>query len=212
MRALILFLTALLALPAWAQEDAMKNLPGYVDFGQLNELFGEPSVQIAVGPSLLGMVGALSASEDPDTAALFKRLKGVRIHVFENPSLTSGAADYIKTISSRLSAAGWESVAVVNSAEEQLRIFMKMNDVVVEGLTVMTVEKGEATFINVIGNLTPAELDKVMDKFGTGLSGDDDADEDAGDNADADAGDRQDENEADTVPKAGAKTGAKTRK
>lgn len=204
MRALILFLTVLLALPAWAQEDAMKNLPGYVDFGQLNELFGEPSVQIAVGPSLLNMVGALSASDDPETAALFKRLKGVRIHVFESPSLTSGAADYVKTISSRLSAAGWESVAMVNSAEEQLRIFMKISGDVVEGLTVMTVEEGEATFINVIGNLTPAELDKVMDKFGTGLSGDDDADEDAG--ADADAGDRQDENEADTVPKAGAKT------
>jgi Domain of unknown function (DUF4252) len=180
MRILLLFLTALLALPAWAQEDAMKDLPGYVDFGQLDELFGEPSVQIAVGPSLLNMVSALSASDDPETAALFKRLKGVRIQVFENSSLAGNAAagnaaDYINSISSRLAAAGWESVAMVNSAEEQLRVFMKINDAVVEGMTVMTVEEGEATFINVIGNLNPEELDKVMDSFDAGLSGDDDA-------------------------------------
>jgi hypothetical protein len=189
MRILLLCLTALLAVPAWAQEDAMKDLPGYVDFGQLEELFGEPSVRIAVGPSLLNMVSALSANDDPESAALFKRLKGVRIQVFENPGLAGNAAagnaaaenatNYIKTISSRLSAAGWESVAMVNSAEEQLRVFMKINAAVVEGMTVMTVEEGEATFINVIGNLNPEELDKVMDTFDAGLSGDDDADVEA---------------------------------
>jgi hypothetical protein len=190
MRILLLVLTALLALPAWAQEDAMKDFPGYVDFGQLDEIFGEPSVHIAVGPSLLNMVGALSANDDPETAALFKRLKGVRIQVFENSSLVGdaaagNAADYVKTISSRLGAAGWESVAMVNSAEEQLRVFMKINGAVVEGMTVMTVDEGEATFINVIGNLNPEELDKVMDTFDAGISGDDEAKATSGDAGEA---------------------------
>ena len=41
-------LGALLALPAMAQGDALKDYPGYVDFGELSTLFGEPTVQIAV--------------------------------------------------------------------------------------------------------------------------------------------------------------------
>jgi len=193
MRVLILFFTALLALPAWAQEDAMKNLPGYVDFGQLSQLFGQPSVHIAVGPSLLSMVGALSASEDPETAALFKRLKGVRIQSFEYTGLVAGAVEHVEAVSAKLSALGWESVIEINSQKELLRIFMKTRDNVVEGMTVMTVEEGEATFINVIGSLSPAELSKVMDKFDHGMSGD--TDEDASDASDAtdDADDHNDE-------------------
>jgi hypothetical protein len=164
-KVLIMIFTALLAVPAWAQEDAMKDLPGYVDFGQLGEIFGEPAVQIAVGPSLLSMVSALSASEDPEAAELFKRLKGVRIQVFETANLAAGAADHVKQVGSALSTQGWESVVTVNSPEEQVRIFMKINGDLVEGITVMAVEADEAAFINVIGNLNPAELEKVMDNF-----------------------------------------------
>ena len=48
-RGLAVALGALLALPALAQEDALKAFPGYVDFGELNIIFGEPTVQIAIG-------------------------------------------------------------------------------------------------------------------------------------------------------------------
>jgi phosphoglycolate phosphatase-like HAD superfamily hydrolase len=177
-RVLIMILTALLALPAWAQEDAMKDLPGYVDFGQLGEIFGEPSVQIAVGQSLLNMVSALSSSEDPEAAELFKRLQGVRIQVFETAGLTEGATDHVKRVGSALSAQGWESVVTVNSPEEQVRIFMKINGDMVEGITVMAVEEDEAAFINVIGNLNPAELEKVMDNFDMEIGDDNDGEED----------------------------------
>jgi Domain of unknown function (DUF4252) len=169
MRILLMLLTALLAIPAWAQEDAMKDLPGYVDFGQLNALFGEPSVEIAVGPTLLGLVSSLSANEDPETAEIFKRLEGVRIKVFQTAGTDAGinasASDQVSKISSSLSAIGWESVVKVNEPGEQVRIFMKLNGDLVEGITVMAIEEDEAVFINVIGNLKPAELEKVMDNF-----------------------------------------------
>lgn len=174
MKLLIALFTALLAFPAWAQEDALVGLPGYVDFGQLHELYGEPTVEIAVGKSLLNLVASFSASEDPDTSELFKRLLGVRVHVFENPSVGPGSLDHVKEISSRLSSAGWESVVTVNSADEQVRIFMKINGEDVEGITVMAVEEGEAAFINVIGNLNPAELERVMDNFEVSLGNDED--------------------------------------
>ncbi len=162
---LLVGLMSMLALPAMAQEDALKDFPGYVDFGELNSMFGEPSVQIAVAGSLLGLVSALTASEDPEAAALLRRLHGVRVSVFENPVMSEGTVDYVKTISSRLSKQGWESVVTVNSDDEQVRIFMKFNNSNVEGITVMALEQDEAVFVNVIGSIKPDELGKVMENF-----------------------------------------------
>ncbi len=180
---LLIGMISMLALPAMAQEDALKDFPGYVDFGELNSMFGEPTVQIAVGGALLGFVSALSAQENPEAAELFKRLHGVRVSVFENPVMTEGAVDYVKAISSKLSQQGWESVVTVNSDDEQVRIFMKFNGENVEGITVMALEEDEAVFVNVIGDLKPDELSKVMDNFDIDLGnhdsddGDNDGDE-----------------------------------
>ena len=139
---LTIVLTAMLALPAMAQEDALKGYPGYVDFSSLGDIFGEPTVQISVGESLLGLVGALSASEDPEAGY-----------------------DFVKDASNQLSSLGWESVVTVNSEDEQVRIFMKIADDMVQGITVMAVEPTEAVFVNVIGDLKPEELGQVMDNF-----------------------------------------------
>ena len=171
MKLLVMICSALLALPAWAQDDDLRDLPGYVDFGALTEMYGEPSIEIAVGKTLLGLVSAFGASEDPEAAALFKRLQGVRIHVFETDGLADGAMDHVKEISSRLSSQGWESVVKVNSSDEQVRIFLRINEEMVEGITVMAMEEDEAVFINVIGNLDPSELETVMDNFDVQLGG-----------------------------------------
>jgi hypothetical protein len=164
-KGLALGLTALLALPAMAQEDALKGYPGYVDFGELTGIFGEPTVQISVGESLLNLVGSLSAQEDPETAALFSRLNGVRVNVFENREIPAEGLTFVRDAAAKLSGLGWESVVTVNSEDEQVRIFMKMNGETVDGITVMAVEPNEAVFVNVIGNIDPADLEKVMDNF-----------------------------------------------
>jgi hypothetical protein len=162
---LALCLGVVLAFPALAQEDALKAFPGYVDFGELNSIFGEPTVQISIGASLLGLVASLSAEEDPEAADLFKKLNGVRVNVFETESMADGAVDLVKDISGKLSQSGWESVVTVNSADEQVRVFMKLNAETVDGITVMALEDNEAVFVNVIGNINPEELKRVMKNF-----------------------------------------------
>jgi hypothetical protein len=181
LKLLLIGLTAMLALPAMAQEDALKDFPGYVEFGELNSVFGEPTVQVAVGESLLGLIGSLSASEDPEAAELFKRLNGVRVNVYETSQMADGAVDYVKDVSSQLSGLGWESVVTVNSADEQVRIFMKIKEDKVLGITVMAVEENEAVFVNVIGDINPAQLGKVMDNFDIKLGNGNDKDDEAED-------------------------------
>jgi hypothetical protein len=170
---LIACMTALMALPVMAQEDELKAFPGYVEFGELTSMFGEPTVQISVGASLLGLVGSLSASEDPEAAEMFRRLKGVRVNVFETDGMVDGAVGLVKDVSSKLSSLGWDSVVTVNSKDEQVRIFMMINDNQVEGITVMALDEEEAVFVNVIGNIDPEELSKVMNNFDIDIDGHD---------------------------------------
>jgi hypothetical protein len=92
--------------------------------------------------------------------------------------------EYVKTISSGLSQQGWESVVTVNSDDEQVRIFMKFNGEDVEGITVMALEEDEAVFVNVIGDLKPDELGRVMENFDIDMgnhSGGDNGDDDGDD-------------------------------
>jgi hypothetical protein len=42
---------------------------------------------------------------------------------------------------------------------------MKMDGGNMEGMTVMVVDNEEAVFVNIIGQLNPAELGKVMESF-----------------------------------------------
>jgi hypothetical protein len=48
---------------------------------------------------------------------------------------------------------------------------MKINGGIVDGITVMAVEDTEAVFINVIGNINPADLERVMDNFDVNING-----------------------------------------
>ena len=48
---------------------------------------------------------------------------------------------------------------------------MMINDNQVEGITVMALDEEEAVFVNVIGNIDPEELSKVMENFDINFNG-----------------------------------------
>ncbi len=154
----------LLSLPVMAQEDALKDLPGYVDFGELQSVYGEPKVMINLGGSILKFVGGMT-KDDPETAALLDKLKGVRINVYSIDGQPDAALQKVSQVKSLLQSGSWEPIVQVNEAGEQAQIFIKLSGDVMEGLTVMAVDEEEAVFINIIGQLDPAQLGKVMENF-----------------------------------------------
>jgi len=152
----------LLSLPAMAQEDELKDLPGYVDFGDLTSLYGEPKVIINLGGTMLNFVSMMSASESPATSDMISKLKGVRVQIFATDSNTDASKAQFNKVKGNLKSAGWEPIVQINEDDEQVLIYMKMQDGNMEGITVMVIDDEEAVFINIIGQLNPAELGKVM--------------------------------------------------
>ncbi|MDX2418360.1 MAG: DUF4252 domain-containing protein [Xanthomonadales bacterium] len=155
----------LLALPALAQEDELKDLAGYVDFGDLSATYGEPKITINLGGTMLNFVGMMSSSESPETSEMISKLKGIRVQIFSIEENTDAARDQFGETKSNLRSSGWEPIVQVNEDDEQVLVYMKAVDGQMEGMTVMVVDEEEAVFVNVIGQLNPAELAQVMDKF-----------------------------------------------
>ena len=157
--------SALLALPAIAQEDELKDLPGYVDFGDLSATYGEPKITINLGGTMLNFVGIMSSAESPETSDLISKLKGIRVQIFTMDENADAAIDQFAKTKSGLKSSGWEPIVQVNEDDEQVLVYMKMDSGKMEGMTVMVVDNEEAVFVNIIGQLNPAELGKVMESF-----------------------------------------------
>ena len=156
---------ALLALPAMAQEDELKDLAGYVDFGDLSITYGEPKITINLGGTMLNFVGMMTNSENPETSEMISKLKGIRVQIYSLDENTEAARDQFGKTKSSLKSSGWEPIVQVNEDDEQVLVYMKMVEGNMEGMTVMVVDDEEAVFVNVIGQLNPAQLGKVMDRF-----------------------------------------------
>jgi hypothetical protein len=161
---LVAALTALLSFGAAAQEDELKALPGYVDFGELSAVYGEPKVMINIGGMLLGFVSA-AAKDDPEAAEILRNLEGVRINVYEVGGETAPAMEHLREIKGLLKAQNWEPIVQVNEDDEQVQIFVKLDGEGMQGLTVMAVDGEEAVFLNILGMIDPDKLSAVMDQF-----------------------------------------------
>lgn len=155
----------LLSLPVMAQEDELKDLPGYVDFGNLSAMYGEPKIVINLGGTMIDFVGRMTSQGSPETSALISKLKGIRVQIYTLDENTDAAKAQFSKTKSNLKSSGWEPIVQVNEDDEQVLIFMKMDDGNMQGMTVMVVDDEEAVFINIIGQLDPAELGSLMETF-----------------------------------------------
>jgi len=162
---------ALISLPVLAQEDELKKLEGYIDFGDLSATYGEPSISINIGGTLLQFVGMMSENSDPEAAQIMSELKGVRVFGYPIEQDPAVARDKFTEVKSTLKTKGWEPVVQINEDDEQVLIYMKLNESIMEGMTVMTVDEEEVMFINIIGKLDPKQIGKVMDGFDVDFHG-----------------------------------------
>jgi hypothetical protein len=163
---IVVFLAVFFSLSAAAQESDMKSMPGYVDFGVLDSVYGEPRVRINIGATLLKFMAAMSR-EDPEAAALMSNLEGVRINIYSTAGQMKPAQEQIARIKEILNKESWEPIVQVRENDEEVQIFINVDETGMQGLTVMTVDAEEAVFINILGEMDPSKLGVVLKQLNT---------------------------------------------
>ena len=142
---------------------------GYFDFGRIPGISSEPTVQIDLGSAMLAFVNAAASASDPAAADALAGVQGVRVYVYETVEDTKAVLDFIDDTSGALERDGWERTVFVQEADEKVRIYTKLDQAQVTGLTVMVFDGGgEAVFINVAGRINPAQLGQLMNAAGMG--------------------------------------------
>jgi hypothetical protein len=136
-------------------------MPGFVNFESLSDFYGEPRVMINISGFLLKFMAAASKN-DPEAAEVMRNLKGVRVNVYNTEGIMTPALEQIARVKAVLDKSGWQPVVQVKESREEVQIFMKANDVGMQGLTVMKVDGQEAVFVNIVGEIDPSQLSGVM--------------------------------------------------
>jgi hypothetical protein len=142
---------------------------GYFDFDGLPGISANPSVQIDLNPAMLSFVSAAANAADPEAAKMLAGIENVRLRVYENVEDRAAFLDFIDDTSGTLERDGWQRVVYVEEEDSKVRIYMKIEDTIASGITVMVADaKDEAVLINIAGKIDPAQLGALMNSVGAG--------------------------------------------
>lgn len=167
---LSLMLGLLINTASFAQTDEVRKLAGYVDFGDLTSSYGEPNIEINLGPSMLQFASAIIGDDDPEALAVMKGLKAIRLKIYNIDGNADAAITQINKSRKQLEADNWEQIVKVKEDGQQTHVFMKMIGGRIEGMTVLVAgDEDEAIFINIIGNIDPKNLGKITGSFNVDL-------------------------------------------
>ncbi|HEY3853703.1 MAG TPA: DUF4252 domain-containing protein [Verrucomicrobiae bacterium] len=158
-------LCAVANLPAHADQ----LLPGQVDFGGFSPPKGGGQfVEVNVPTALINLASQIVAKDEPEVAKVLDGLKLVKVNVIglddENrPEMAKRA----QKIREDLTGEGWTRVVVVQEKEQDVSVYLKMDDKgAVQGVTAVVIDgKDDAVFANVVGNIKPEQLAMIGEKF-----------------------------------------------
>ena len=159
-------LAGLVSLSAAAQIDDLESLPGYVDFGSLDAIYGEPRVMVNIGGPLMKLLSAAAAaSEDKEAAAMMQGLEGVRINIYDTAGNTEPALAQMNQAKAALQAEQWQPIIQVKEQGEDVQMFTRLDGEVMQGMAIMVVNAEEAVFLNILGTIDPNQVGKVMEQL-----------------------------------------------
>ncbi|MEW6160686.1 MAG: DUF4252 domain-containing protein, partial [Verrucomicrobiota bacterium] len=157
-------LTASLAAAAYAAPS-----PGFFDFGKFTPAdSGREFVEVNVTSNLLSIAARLTEKSEPEVAEVLRGLQRIRVNVIGlDNSNREEVEKRVKTIQSDLNEQGWERVVTAKEKNEDVGVYLKTRgDEAIEGIVVTVFEgKGEAVFINIVGDIKPEKIAKVGEKL-----------------------------------------------
>ncbi|MFQ5572064.1 MAG: DUF4252 domain-containing protein [Rhodothermales bacterium] len=153
---------------AWAQED-LKSDPGYVDLSIIEGWFdSEPKIVVNIKGALLDLVAEASRYEDPELADLLRKLKSVQVRGFG-----LRWADFqdverrASALAQRLESDGWDTVLRVHDDDEQVDVYVRVDDGVIAGMVVVVIspDEDESVFVNIVGEINPEQIGRIGRRF-----------------------------------------------
>ena len=169
LQSIVLVLTCLFSGLSLAQDDDLRNDPGFYDFGDVPGISGDPKVEIDLNPLMLGMVASAAAEKDSEVSDILSGLRGIKVYVYEHVESPDQVRGFIDEVSGVLEDQAWMRMVYINSEDSKVRIHVRPDGASIAGMTIMvSSDDDEAVFINVVGSINPSELGRIAGNIGVG--------------------------------------------
>jgi len=164
----IFFLAVVLVAITAYGEQAVEELPGYYPVEEIDIFASEEVVNIDLSGAMVAMVAAATEQQDPGLSELMASIRRIRVVTgpLQDTDPGRGRAA-IHGAAQQLEAAGWSRNVKVEEDDEEVLVYSKEGDGLIQGLTVLVLEDGdEAVLVNISGNMDPALIGRMLGKLG----------------------------------------------
>lgn len=153
-----------------ADKDEYKKHPGYVDFEALADLNDEEAkVEVYLREPLIKLISSFMKEEDPELFDILRKLKLVRVQVFDVDSKTAQRfSEKSSATAKRLDSKGWERIVRVREDGEHIDVYLKPSEDYewIQGIVIMVIgNDDEAVFVNIVGDIRPEDISRLGEHF-----------------------------------------------
>lgn len=143
---------------------APRSSAGYADLDSMGVFDTDRTLNISLGRLVLKIAARVSDEDDPETAAILRDLKGVRIRIYEIERNPEKVAQRINFMSKKLQEDHWSPVALIRDDDgETMHMLMKTNKDHIAGITLLMSDgDSEAMVVNLMGEIDPRNMGGVM--------------------------------------------------
>lgn len=144
--------------------------PGFVDIGKLMPSAKGEFVEVNLSPGLLKFAAKIASKQEPEAAELIANLRRIRVNVVSlDDSNRASTLEQFEGIRRKLESQGWTQMVTVRERDggDNVTVHAKQrNEDVIEGLVVTVIDgKGEAVFVNIVGNISADQLATLAEQF-----------------------------------------------
>ena len=164
------FAAATLSLAFIASSQAAAVEVGAIDIGQLMPSAKGQFVEINLSPAMLKFAARIAARQEPEAAELIRNLKSIRVNVIGLDDTNRAATvEQIESVRRKLETQGWTKMVTVREKNDgdNIDVHVKQRgEEAIDGLVVTVIDrKGEAVFVNIVGNINADQIAKIAEKF-----------------------------------------------
>ncbi len=149
---------------------AAETESGAVDIGQLMPSAKGEFVEVNLSAAMLKFAARIAARQEPEVAEMIRNLKSIRVNVVGlDDSNRAATVEQIEGVRRKLEAQGWTKMVTVRERNggDNVDVHVKQRgEEAIDGLVVTVLDKkGEAVFVNIVGNINADQLAQIADKF-----------------------------------------------
>ncbi|MBD3384276.1 DUF4252 domain-containing protein [candidate division KSB1 bacterium] len=163
----IIILLCFVPLLVFGQETDFSKMAGYIDLDELTKLFNSEAVtEVEIQNPLLSMAADMMEEEDPKVSSMLKTLQLIKVYTFENTvDQIKDIKAYIEELDGKLSSRKWNRFVKVRDENETTYVYLKNDGKKVKGLTVLSVDNDESTFVNIVGDIDLKNISSLGGQF-----------------------------------------------